>query len=254
MDPNDPLIPMPWQMDQIRAYRERKALEDKKLRLELEEKMRQTPTGKIQTAEMLAGILERSRQGREGVSISPEVFKMATSEGGPSLLGATKIEGEMLTKAAQSRARDLAIQNILIGGKGVVPSAKIDVGGFSAQVPLQYAGQEAKSAYSQIYESMVPMVAKTYVDQGYSDNDAFVKAVGDARNQLIRAPSSGKIMLVGADGISASSYTNEEAERMWRDPNTPEHLKKQLIGFFGPVTQSQQRSSASDWVKSRTGR
>ena len=27
LDPNDPLIPMPWQMDSIRAYRESRAMQ-----------------------------------------------------------------------------------------------------------------------------------------------------------------------------------------------------------------------------------
>ena len=46
------------------------------------------------------------------------------------------------------------------------------------------------------------------------------------------------------------SYSNEEAERKWRDPQTPKLIKDQLNLVFG----EQEQPQAASWIKSRLGR
>lgn len=66
LDPNDPLIPLPWQMDDIRAYREQKRAKleeeiiDRQIKkLDLQKKLLESPEAQIQRAGELA---ERSLQ------------------------------------------------------------------------------------------------------------------------------------------------------------------------------------------------
>jgi hypothetical protein len=106
------------------------------------------------------------------------------------------------------------------------------------------------SAYSQIYQNMVPQLAQTYMAEGYDRETAIRMASDSVRNQLVKAGTGGKVVLAGADGVSTISYSNEQAQRMWKDPKTPKHLRDQLNGFFG----AQEGPTASDWVKNQTRR
>jgi hypothetical protein len=46
LDPNDPLIPMPWQMDNIRAYRASRAMQAEEDALKMEELRQRVARGK----------------------------------------------------------------------------------------------------------------------------------------------------------------------------------------------------------------
>jgi len=256
LDPNDPLIPLPWQMEGIREYRKQRALEAEKDRLayqkaaiELEEKMLETPEGRIAQAEELTKRAEETRQKREGVKFGDVARQVAMDEG-KSLLAAGMAQRDYDINQRVLAARQGAIENILTGEKGLIPTAKVDVGGMTATVPFSSGGEAMASSYGQIYRNMVPQLAQTYMAEGFERDDAIRMASEAVRNQLIKAGSSGKVVLAGADGVSTISYSNEEAQRMWKDPKTPKHLRDQLNGFFG----AQEGPTASDWVKNQTRR
>ena len=184
LDPEDPLIPLPWQMGNIRAYRAQRALETEREKaklekemLELEEKRRETPAGRVGQAEMLGTLLERSRQQREGVQIGPEIGAAATAAGGPSLLEASRMQGDLLVRERARQMREAAMENILAGGQGIVPTAEVDVGGITATVPFQSAGEKMSQAYKQQYQGMVPVVAEKYIAEGYDRDSAIRKAI-----------------------------------------------------------------------------
>ena len=78
LDPNDPLIPLPWQMGNIRAYRAQKAIEAEKdrlkfeeLQLDLAEKRRrqemESPSGRGTTAAEVAAKIEEINQEEKGI-------------------------------------------------------------------------------------------------------------------------------------------------------------------------------------------
>ena len=69
LDPNDPLIPMPWQMDSIRAYRASKAMQAEEdalrmqqLRLSVEKANEETTIGRTSKAADIAAFLEQEKQ------------------------------------------------------------------------------------------------------------------------------------------------------------------------------------------------
>jgi hypothetical protein len=97
---------------------------------------------------------------------------------------------------------------------------------------------------------MVPRVERTFIDQGYAPAEARRMAIERVSNELQKASSSGKVVVSSADGLSTISYSNEQAMRMWKDPNTPKTIRDQLNGFFG----QQETPKASNWINTRLGR
>ena len=92
LDPEDPLIPLPWQMGNIRAYRAQRALETEKAKIDyqkalmdIQEKMRETPEGRITEAEELAKRSERTKQQLQGIPME-DVAREAALGKGMSLL------------------------------------------------------------------------------------------------------------------------------------------------------------------------
>ena len=256
LDPNDPLIPLPWQMENVRAYRAQRSIEAEKNQLELQrlkqkiaEEESKTLSGRVGQADIAADVLERARQKRMGVEIGSEVAKETTAPNGLSLLEASAKQAGINREIARESARLGAVEQYMVE-KGLAPTAKIDVGGMTSTVPFGAGGERMASAYDQIYTNMVPQLAKTYMAEGFDRDTATRMASDDIRKQLVKAGTTGKVVLAGADGVSTISYSNEEAQRMWKDPKTPKHLRDQLNGFFG----AQEGPTASDWVKNQTRR
>ena len=245
------------------AYKRAKQLEATKRELEVEkaqldlQRARQqvskeeseTLSGRVGMADISADMLERARQKRLGVEIGAEIGRETTAANGLSLLEATAKQAGINREMARESARLGAVEQYMVD-KGLAPTAKIDVGGMTSTVPFGAGGEKMASAYSQIYQNMVPQLAQTYIAEGYDRDTAIRMASDSVRNQLVKAGTGGKVVLAGADGVSTISYSNEQAQRMWKDPKTPEHLRKQLNGFFG----EQQGPTASDWVKNQTRR
>jgi len=261
LDPNDPLIPMPWQMDSIRAYRASKAMkaEEDALRLEelrqrvakgKEEEEMSTPIGRAGRAADIAAFLEQEKQKESGIPIGEEIGARMTAKGGPSILEATKMQGQLDVEARARQARVDAAKNYLAGEKSLLPTASVNVGGVKQTVLAPEVGRTTADINQQIWQAQVPQLTKAYMAQGYDPDTAVKMAGSDVTKNLFKAQSSGKVVLTSNDGMSTISYTNEQAQRMWRDPSTPKFIKTQLNNFFGESEQP----AAANWIKSRLGR
>lgn len=261
LDPQDPLIPMPWQMDSIRAYRASKAMQAEEDALKMEE-LRQrvakgkeeetlsTPIGRAGRAADIAAFLEQEKQREFGIPIGEEMGAKMVAKGGPSILEATKMQGELDVEARIRNARQRSMENYLAGEKSLLPAADINLGGVKRTVLSEQAGRTSADIYGQIYRNQVPQVASTYEAEGYDRDSAIRMASQDVRKELVKASTGGKVVLTGADGLSTISYSNEQAERMWRDPKTPKGIKVQLNNFFG----ESEEPTASSYIKSRLGK
>jgi len=255
LDPEDPLIPMPWQMDSIRAYRasramqaEEDALKMERLRQEVTKGYDETPKGKAGKAADLTAFLEQEKQKEYGIPIGEQMGARMTAQGGPSILEATKMQGELDVESKMRQARVASIENSLAGGKSLLPTADVGMGGVKQTVLASEAGKTGANIYGQIYQSQVPRLADTYIAEGYDRDTAVRMASADIRKELVKASTGGKVILAVGDGTI--SYSNEEAERKWRDPQTPKVIKTQLNSIFG----QQEEPQAASWIKTRLGR
>ena len=255
LDPEDPLIPMPWQMDSIRAYRasramqaEEDALKMDRLRQEVTKGYDETPKGKAGKAADLTAFLEQEKQKEYGIPIGEQMGARMTAQGGPSILEATKMQGELDVESKMRQARVASIENSLAGGKSLLPTADVGMGGVKQTVLASEAGKTGANIYGQIYQSQVPRLTDIYIAEGYDRDTAVRMASADIRKELVKASTGGKVILAVGDGTI--SYSNEEAERKWRDPQTPKVIKTQLNSIFG----QQEEPQAASWIKTRLGR
>lgn len=228
---------------------EKAQLDLQRTRQELSKAEGETLSGRVGQADIAASVLEQARQKRMGVEIGQEIGREATKAGGLNLLEATQKQAGINLDLARERARLGAVEQYGVE-KGLVPTAKIDVGGMSATVPFEAGGERMSDVYGQIYSNMVPRVERTFIDQGYAPVEAKRMAIERVSNELQKASSSGKVVVSSADGLSTISYSNEQAMRMWKDPNTPKTIRDQLNGFFG----QQETPKASTWINTRLGR
>lgn len=240
---------------QARAMQAEKAqLELEKLQLDLAEKRREqelsSPSGRATRAAEVAAFLEQEKQKEVGIPIGQEIGARMTASGGPGILEATKMQGELDVEAKIRDAKKKSMENYLAGEKSLMPTATVDLGGVKRTVLSEQAGKTSSDIYGQIYRNQVPQVASTYEAEGYDRDSAIRMASQDVRKELVKASTGGKVVLTGADGLSTISYSNEQAERMWRDPKTPKGIKAQLNNFFG----ESEEPTASSYIKSRLGR
>jgi len=263
LDPQDPLIPMPWQMDSIRAYRagnaaqaaakaEEDSLKMEKLRQEVakgyQEQEMSSASGRSAKAADIAATLEQDKQKQFGTPIQEGMAQRMTSAGGPSILDATRMQAELDVSGKVAEARKKALMNFAAGGKSLLPTTIVEMGGTRQNVLSTEAGAAGADMYGQIYKSQVPRLADTYIAEGYDRDTAVRMASSDIRKELVKASTGGKVILPVGDGTI--SYSNEEAERKWRDPQTPKVIKTQLNSIFG----QQEEPQAASWIKSRLGR
>jgi hypothetical protein len=243
-------------MDSIRAYRASKAMQDEedalkmeKLRQEVTKGYDETPKGKAGKAADLTAFLEQEKQKEYGIPIGEQMGARMTTQGGPSILEATKMQGELDVESKMRQARVASIENSLAGGKSLLPTADVGMGGVKQTVLASEAGKTGADIYGQIYRSQVPRLAETYIAEGYDRDTAVRMSSADIRKELVKASTGGKVILPVGDG-GTISYSNEEAERKWRDPQTPKVIKTQLNSIFG----QQEEPQAASWIKSRLGR
>jgi hypothetical protein len=233
---------------------EKQSLELEKLQLDLAEKRKEqemsSPSGRATRAGEIAAFLEQEQQKDVGIPIGEQMASKMVAQGGPSILEATKMQGELDVEARIRQARRDAMMNLAAGEKSLLPTASVDLGGVKQTVLAGQAGKTSADIYGQIYRNQVPQVASTYEAEGYDRDSAIRMASQDVRKELVKASTGGKVVLTGADGLSTISYSNEQAERMWRDPKTPKGIKAQLNNFFG----ESEEPTASSYIKSRLGR
>jgi hypothetical protein len=261
LDPNDPLIPMPWQMDSIRAYRasrtmqaEEDALKMEKLRMDIskarEEETMSTPIGRAGRAADVAAFLEQEKQKESGIPIGEEIGARMIAKGGPSILEATKMQGQLDVEARARQARVDAAKNYLAGEKSLLPTANVDLGGVKQTVLASEAGRTSADIYKQVFTNQTPQLAEGYIARGYDRDTAIKMAAADVQDMLVKERSSGKVTLMSADGLTSRAISDKEAMMMWRDPKTPKVIREQLNQIYG---QSEEPQAAS-WIKTRLGR
>jgi hypothetical protein len=208
-----------------------------------------SPSGRSTKAAEIAATLEQDKQRQFGTPIQEGMAQRMTSAGGPSILDATRMQAELDVSAKAGEARRAALMNFAAGEKSLLPTANVDLGGVKQTVLASEAGKTGANIYGQIYTSQVPILADTYIAEGYDRDTAVRMASADVRKELVKASTGGKVIL-SVGGNQTMSYSNEEAERKWRDPQTPKLIKDQLNLVFG----EQQQPQAASWIKSRLGR
>jgi hypothetical protein len=251
----------PFKLFESDAYKQAKAmqaekqsLELEKLRLDMAEKYKEremnSPSGRATLAADIAATLEQDKQKEMGIPLSEQMGSRMVQKGGPSILEATKMQGQLDVEARVKQAKRDAMMNFAAGEKSLLPTADINLGGIKRTVLAPEVGRTSADIYGQIYKNQVPQVASTYEAEGFDRDTAIRMASQDVRKELVKASTGGKVVLTGADGLSTISYSNEQAEKMWRDPKTPRAIKDQLNNFFGQSEEPQ----AQSWIKSRLGR
>jgi len=243
------------------AYRQAKAMQAEenalklqKLRMDIargqEESDMSTAIGRAGRAADVAAFLEQEKQKESGIPIGEEMGARMIAKGGPSILEATKMQGQLDVEARARQARVDAAKNYLAGERSLLPTASVDVGGVKQTVLAPEVGRTTADINQQIFQAQVPQLTKAYIAQGYDPDTAVKMAGSDVTKNLFKAQSSGKVVLTSSDGMSTISYTNEQAQKMWRDPSTPKFIKTQLNNFFG----ESEEPAAANWIKSRLGR
>jgi hypothetical protein len=251
----------PFKLFESDAYKQAQAMQAEKQSLELEklqldlaakrkEQEMSSPSGRATLAADIAATLQQDYQKEFGIPIGRQIGSRMVEKGGPSILEATKMQGELDVEAKIREAKRMSMENLLAGEKSLLPTASVDLGGVKQTVLAGQAGKTSADIYGQIYKNQVPQVASTYEAEGYDRDSAIRMASQDVRKELVKASTGGKVVLTGADGLSTISYSNEQAERMWRDPKTPKGIKVQLNNFFG----ESEEPTASSYIKSRLGR
>jgi hypothetical protein len=255
LDPEDPLIPLPWQMENIKKYRASKELANKaeamrieKLRYDLEKAQEESMAGRVQRGEQIAMIEERARQRAEGVPIGRDVARQVTALGGMSLLEGTKAQSDIELQNAMEQGRLGAIRQFGVE-RGIVPSAKVDVGGITQTVPYGMAPQIAVDTQVNFYNAARNKYREVYRNQGYNDIESEKMANEKAASVVEKNSNSGKINLLLPDGSTLSVELGKAME-MAKDPSTPPAIKQQLTSVFGQP----QQSTASSWVTKSLGR
>jgi len=251
----------PFKLFESDAYKQAKALQAEKQGLEIEKlrfdlaKAREesdmsTPIGRAGRAADVAAFLEQEKQKESGIPIGEQMASKMVAEGGPSILEATKMQGELDVEARARQARIDAAKNYLAGEKSLLPTASIDMGGVKRTVLASEAGKTSADTIKQIFTNDTPLVAEGYMARGYDRDTSIKMAAEDVQNMLVKEKSTGRVTLMSADGFTSRSIPDKEAMTMWRDPKTPKVIREQLNKIYGESEEPQ----ASSWIKTRLGR
>jgi hypothetical protein len=229
------------------------SLEMEKLQLDLakarNEQEMESPSGRTTRAAEVAAFLEQEKQKEFGIPIGEEMSARMVAQGGPSILEATKMQGQLDVEARARQARIDAAKNYLAGEKSLLPTASVDLGGVKRTVLAPEAGVAGADIYSQIYRTQVPQVAATYEAEGQPRDTAIKMASADVRSKLTGAASSGKIPLIAANG-NPIFVTVPQAAQLLDSDITPQFMKNQLREALG----GKEEPAAANWIKTRLGR
>jgi hypothetical protein len=251
----------PFKLFESDAYKQAQAMQAEKQNLELEklrldlvkarnEQEMESPSGRTTRAADVAAFIEQEKQKEFGIPIGEEMGARMTSKGGPSILEATRMQGELDVEARARQARVDAAKNYLAGEKSLLPTANVDLGGVKQTVLASEAGRTSADIYKQVFTNQTPQLAEGYIARGYDRDTAIKMAAADVQDMLVKERSSGKVTLMSADGLTSRAISDKEAMMMWRDPKTPKVIREQLNQIYG---QSEEPQAAS-WIKTRLGR
>jgi hypothetical protein len=208
-----------------------------------------TAIGRSSKAADVAAFLEQEKQKEFGIPIGEQMASKMVAQGGPSILEATKMQGELDVEARARQARVDAAKNYLAGEKSLLPTASIDMGGVKQTVLASEVGTAGADVYGRIYRTQVPQVAATYEAEGQSRDNAIKMASADVRSRLTGAASSGKIPLIAANG-NPLFITVPQAIQLLDSDITPQFMKNQLKDALEGKVEPQ----AASWIKTRLGR
>jgi hypothetical protein len=250
----------PFKLFESDAYKQAKAMQAEenalklqKLRMDIaksqEESDMSTPIGRAGRAADVAAFLEQEKQKESGIPIGEEIGAKMIAKGGPSILEATKMQGQLDVEARARQARVDSAKNYLAGEKSLLPSADINLGGVKRTVLASEVGTAGADVYSQIYRTQVPQVAATYEAEGQPRDTAIKMASADVRSKLTGAASSGKIPLIAANG-NPIFVTVPQAAQLLDSDITPQFMKNQLREALG----GKEEPAAANWIKTRLGR
>jgi hypothetical protein len=229
------------------------SLEMEKLQLDLakarNEQEMESPSGRTTRAAEVAAFLEQEKQKEFGIPIGEEMSARMVAQGGPSILEATKMQGQLDVDARARQARIDAAKNYLAGEKSLLPTASVDLGGVKQTVLASEVGTAGADVYGRIYRTQVPQVAATYEAEGQSRDNAIKMASADVRSRLTGAASSGKIPLIAANG-NPLFITVPQAIQLLDSDITPQFMKNQLKDALEGKVEPQ----AASWIKTRLGR
>jgi len=209
-----------------------------------------TALGRASKAGDIATFLEQEKQKESGIPIGEEMSARMIAQGGPSILEATKMQGQLDVESRARQARVEATKNYLAGEKSLLPTANVDLGGVKQTVLASEAGRTSADIYKQVFTNQTPQLAEGYIARGYDRDTAIKMAAADVQDMLVKERSSGKVTLMSADGLTSRAISDKEAMMMWRDPKTPKVIREQLNQIYG---QSEEPQAAS-WIKTRLGR
>jgi len=208
-----------------------------------------TALGRASKAGDIATFLEQEKQKDVGIPIGEEIGSRMVEKGGPSILEATKMQGQFDVESRARQARVEAAKNYLAGEKSLLPTADINLGGVKRTVLAPEAGMAGADIYTQIYRTQVPQLAATYEAEGRPRDTAIKMASADVRSKLTGAASSGKIPLIAANG-NPIFVTVPQAAQLLDSDITPQFMKNQLREALG----GKEEPAAANWVKTRLGR
>jgi len=208
-----------------------------------------TAIGRSSKAADVAAFLEQEKQREFGIPIGEQMASKMVAQGGPSILEATKMQGELDVEAKIRQARRDAMMNFAAGEKSLLPTADINLGGVKRTVLAPQAGAAGADIYSQIYRTQVPQLAATYEAEGQPRDTAIKMASADVRSKLTGAAAGGKIPLIAANG-NPIFVTVPQAAQLLSSDMTPQFMKNQIEEALG----GKEQPAAANWIKTRLGR
>ena len=250
LDPNDPLIPLPWQMDSIRAYRaskamqaEEDALKMQKLRLDIEKGLEERPESKISKAAELYQAMEQMKQQKEGVPFE-EVAKQAALDKGMNLLEASKQQGLYNIEQAGLRGKMAGIEAQLTGQKSLVPTEQYKYQGVSGSALRGQGAGQLSNARRNVFQADYNDFFDMAKFQGADDQQAHQIAIQKSEQKALKSQDKISILLPGG-GTFVS--TPEKLNQMRDDPNTPQGVREAIITQWGAGN----KQTAQSWLSSR---
>ena len=240
----------PFTLYESDAYKQAKALESakkeleyEKLKLDLEQKKQETPDAKIALAEDMAIRQEALKQKQQGIEFG-DVAKKAALDQGMNLLQASKEQGAADIQNRMLYARGQAIENILAGGKGLVPTEKYNYQGISGTTLRGQGSEQMSSVRRNVYQADYNDFYDMAKFQGADDQQAHQMAIQKAEQKAIKNTDKVTILLPGMGTFTSSP---EKINQMRDDPSTPENIRSAIVQQWGPGN----KQTAQGWIKSR---
>lgn len=221
----------------------KKQIEYENALLTKQEKERETPEAKIALAEDMAMRQEALKQQQQGIEFG-DVAKQAALDKGMSLLEANKQQGMANIQNRMLEARGQAIQNILMGGKGLVPTEEYKYQGVSGTALTGQGAAQLSNARRNVFQADYNDFFDMAKFQGADDQQAHQIAIQKSEQKALKSQDKISILLPGG-GTFVS--TPEKLNQMRDDPNTPQGVREAIITQWGAGN----KQTAQSWLSSR---